>query len=399
MANCHLKMLSGLHLGGVFCEKKIPMTKQSIITLLVFSTLFTAGAQGLPGKFRKIQKYIDQATATKLSGVAVYIEKAKQGNWIGTSGYADLNGKQSLTKEAIFSMGSVGKMYNAVAVFKLAEEGKIQLDDKIAKYLPSEIIEHLPNAKNVTIRHLLGHTSGWEDYDRDPELNRLYLEGRLKLDTLSRINTLRRYCYNKPPLSSPGTKFNYSSTNYLLLAMIVDQVVPDGHTSYLRQLIATHGYTNTYYREKPPEKNVRYYGDLNKDEVIEDLTSQTFETANWFEGDDGVYAPIGEAAHFLQDLMKGKIINQQSLNEMKTGNKGIDVDVALGLATDKSFPYGVLYGHSGRGIGTTADVFYFPKQDITIVIFCNTGLRGAAPSYRKTYLKMRGKIVKKIFLF
>ena len=95
-------MLSGLHLGGVFCEKKIPMTKQSIITLLVFGTIFTAGAQGPPGKFRKIQKYIDQATATKLTGVSVYIEKAKQGNWIGTSGYADLNGKQSLTKEAIF---------------------------------------------------------------------------------------------------------------------------------------------------------------------------------------------------------------------------------------------------------------------------------------------------------
>jgi D-alanyl-D-alanine carboxypeptidase len=132
---------------------------------------------------------------------------------------------------------------------------------------------------------------------------------------------------------------------------------------------------------------------------VEDLTAQTFETTNWFTGDDGVYAPIEEAAHFLQDLMKGKILNQETLREMMTWNNEKKPDYGLGLMADKAFPYGFLIGHSGRGIGVTNDLYYFPKQDITVAIFCNTGYRMGSRNLKKTYLKMRTKIVKKLFLF
>ncbi|MBK7650849.1 MAG: serine hydrolase [Flammeovirgaceae bacterium] len=152
------------------------------------------------------------------------------------------------------ALASVGKMYNAVAVMKLAEAGLIQLDDKIAKYLPVEIIDNLPNAKEVTIRNLLGHTSGFVNYEFDQELNTLYLTDQLKLDTLSHENTLRKYVYGKVPTNKPGTQFHYSSTNYMLLAMIVDKVVPEGHTDYLRKLISQLGFANTYYRQTPPTK-------------------------------------------------------------------------------------------------------------------------------------------------
>lgn len=374
------------------------------LLLFIGFLILSANSQGRanekpPGKYRTIQKYIDRATSDKLAGVLIYIQSPKHGEWIATSGYSDLKTKQPIQKDQIFSMGSIGKMYNAVAVLKLAEEGKLRLDDKIATYLPAEIIENLPNAREVTIRQLLGHTSGWFNYDLDPELNRLYLSGLLKLDTLSRIDALRRYVFGKAARFNPGEKFNYCSTNYLLLAMIVDTVVPEGHSDYLRKLIKQHGFSNTYYRQTPPRKNVMYYGDINQDEVADDLTAQTFETTNWFTGDDGVYAPIDEAAHFLQDLMKGKILNQQSLNEMKTWNDEKKPDYGLGLMANKSFPYGILMGHSGRGIGVTTDLYYFPKQDMTVVIFCNNGLRAAAPGFRKAYNKMRSKIVKKLFLF
>lgn len=351
-----------------------------------------------PKKYKKIQKYLDQATRGQLTGVIIYIKSAKYGEWTATSGYADVSSIQPLQKDHIFSMGSIGKMYNAVAVLKLAEEGKIKLDDKISNYLSTDIIDHLPNAKDVTVRHLLAHTSGFENYDTDPELNRLYLAGLLKLDTLSRINALRRYAYEKPALCKPGAEFHYSSTNYLLLAMIVDHIVPDGHSDYLRRLLDEHGFVNTYYRQTPPQKNLHYYGDLNQDNVIEDLTAQTIETTNWFTGDDGVYAPIDEAAHFLQALMDGEILNQQSLKEMKKWNDHKKPDYGLGLMADKSFPYKFLMGHSGRGIGTTTDLYYFPEQEMTVAIFCNTGLRASAPMFRQSYNKMRARIIKKLFI-
>lgn len=353
----------------------------------------------LTGPYRKMQRYLDAATRDGLGGVAVFIQEGPSKKWVGSSGYANKESKEALEPRHIFSLASVGKMYNAVAVFKLMEEGKLKLDDPIGNYLPKEIIDNLPNASRVTIRHLLGHTSGWQNYDTDTVLNRLYLSGKLKLDTLTQLNALRRYAYGKPALAEPGSAYHYSSTNYLLLAMIMDRVTREGHTAYVRNLLSELEFSATYYRETPPRASVQYYGDPNQDGQLENLTRQTVETTNWFSGDDGIYSNAWEAARFIRLLMSDSILRKESLVLMKTGNTGIRTDTGLGLMADKSFPYGQLYGHSGRGIGTTTDVYYFPKRDLTIVILCNTGIRGSAPEFRKVYLKMRTKIVKKLFLF
>lgn len=351
-----------------------------------------------PRKYRRIQKYIEQATREKLTGVIVYIRTPKRGEWVGTAGYSDLENKKPMQRDDNLALASIGKMYLAVAVMKLVEEGRLHLDDPMARYLPTALIDPIAQAREVTIRHLLGHTSGIVNYELDPELNRLYLSGQLKLDTLSHEQALRRYVYGKPSRNKPGQAFHYSSTNYMLLAMIIDSVVPEGHATYLRTMLTQAGFSTSYYRQTPPVKNVRYYSDLNHDEVLEDRTAQTFETTNWFIGDDGIYATIEEAAHFIQALMKGKIISASLLQEMKTGNH-LKNDTGLGLTTDRSFPYGLLYGHGGRGIGITADLYYFPRQDITVALFCNDGLRGSSPGFRKAYYSMRTKIVKKLFLF
>jgi D-alanyl-D-alanine carboxypeptidase len=351
------------------------------------------------GPYRNIQRYLDVATRNGLVGVVVQIQEGQSNWWVGSSGYANQESKEVLEPRRIFSLASVGKMYNAVAAFKLMEEGKLKLDDPVGNYLPKEIMDNLPNASRVTTRHLLGHTSGWQNYDTDTALNRLYLSGKLKLDTLTQLNALRRYAYRKAALAEPGSAYHYSSTNYLLLAMIMDRVTPDGHTAYVRNFLSQYGFSCTYYRETPPGENVHYYGDPDGDGQVEDMTRQTFETTNWFTGDDGIYSTAKESARFIRLLMRDSILRKESLALMKTGNTGISTDTGLGLMADKSFPYGQLYGHSGRGIGTTTDVYYFPKRDLTIVILCNTGIRAAAPGFKKAYLKMRSKIVKKLFLF
>jgi len=290
-------------------------------------------------------------------------------------------------------------MYNAVAVMKLVEQDRLQLDDKISRYLPPDITGHLPAGDELTIRHLLGHRSGLENYEHDPELNRLYITGRLKLDTLSKREALERYLFGKPALCKPGEAYHYSSSNYLLLAMIMDTVVPEGHTQYMRGLLKQYGFHHTYYRETPPGSTLNYYGDPDTDGRTENLTDETLETTNWFTGDDGIYAPIEEAALFLEQLMHGQILKEETLKKMIRYDDKKDNDFGLGLTTDRGFPYKILLGHSGRGIGMTTDLYYFPKQQRTVAIFCNRGVRGSLPELRKTYRKMREKIVKKLFLF
>ena len=333
-------------------------------------------------------------------GVTVYIKTAEGKEWIGASGFQDREGGKQMEPSGIFATGSIGKMYNAVAVMKLMEAGRLQLDDRITKYLPKEITSNLPHGDSITIRHLLSNQSGLFNYENDPVLNELYLSGRLKLDTLTHENVLKRYVFTHPSTDFPGTKYQYSSTNFMLLAMIMDGLISEGHSSFLRrEVLQANGFMDTYYRETPTHNLVKHYGDLDKDGENEDLTAQTIETTNWFIGDDGIYAPIAEAAHFLEALMNGRIVKNETLQQMMTWNDNRKPDYGLGLMADKSFPYKFLIGHSGRGIGTTTDLFYFPKQKMTVGIFCNTGIRQTSPVIKKHYIRMRTKIVRKLFLF
>lgn len=374
--------------------------KWTVAALLFCTVIISSCAQTKSRKFTKIQRYIDAATGENLVGVSVYIKSPKLGQWIGTSGYADLERKTPLKKSAIFGLASIGKTYIAVAVLRLVEEGKLGLDDKISDYLPKEIIDGFPTAKHVTIRNLLGHTSGLYNYNRNPELNELYLSGNLKLDTLSHIDALRRYAYGITEHTKPLGEYKYSSTNYLLLSKIMDTVVAKGHEEYMRDdIIKKYQLKDTYYKQTPPERLVEHYGDIDQNNSTENLTKETIETTNWYSGDDGVYATIEEGSLFFQRLFKGEILSKATLKEMTTWNDNKNPDYGLGLMADKGFPYKFLMGHSGRGIGMTTDLYYFPKQDMTVAIFCNSGLRSASRNYAKTYYRMRKRIIKKLFLF
>jgi D-alanyl-D-alanine carboxypeptidase len=372
----------------------------TIILAILFFVISTSDSYGQSRKLKKIQKNINKATTGHLVGVAVYIKSSEGNEWIGVSGFQDKESRKLIEAGSIFATGSIGKMYNAVAALKLVEQGRLQLNGKISEYLPEWIISNLPNGEIITVRHLLSNQSGLFNYENDPKLNELYLSGNLKLDTLTHENVLRRYVFNHPATDFPGTKYHYSSTNFMLLAMIMDHVNLQGHTNFLRQeVLQANGFKNTYYRETPPNNLVNHYGDIDKDGKVEDLTMKTVETTNWFIGDDGIYAPIKEAAHFLEALMSGSILKKEILEQMTTWNDEQKPDYGLGLMADKSFPYKFLIGHSGRGIGTTTDLFYFPNQKMTVGIFCNTGIRQTSPIIKKEYLRMRTKIVKTLFLF
>jgi D-alanyl-D-alanine carboxypeptidase len=377
-----------------FVIKRVQIVFLFFLLLLCFKTAYSQSI-----KYTSLQKIIEQYTKQHLAGVAVYVKIDTLQEWIGVAGFQNKENGLELNSENIFSLGSIGKMYNAVAILKLVEDGKLSLDDLVSNYLSKDIIANLPNSDIITIKHLLSHQSGLVNYEVDTQLNELYLGGKLKLDTLSHLNTLKRYVFGKPSKFIPGSSYEYSSTNYVLLAMIVDSISLEGHTENLRKLLREHHFNNTFYRETPKNKLTQHYGDINGDAFIENLTNQTVETTNWFMGDDGIYASIGDAAHFLQALMHSILVTQKTLNQMMTWNKNDKPDYGLGLMADKGLPYKFLVGHSGRGIGSTTDLFYFPHKKMTVAIFCNTGIRQSSPIIKKEYLKMRSKIVKKLFLF
>jgi D-alanyl-D-alanine carboxypeptidase len=138
-----------------------------------------------------------------------------------------------LSEDNIFYLASISKTYMAVATLYCAQKDILNLDDSISLYLPDKITENVPNAKLLTVRHLLNMTSGIPNYSRDPDLNSAYLNHEISPDTISHPEILEAYIFGKEPYFYPGTDYSYSITNYTLLAMIVDSVIPKAIQSEL----------------------------------------------------------------------------------------------------------------------------------------------------------------------
>jgi CubicO group peptidase (beta-lactamase class C family) len=137
-------------------------------------------------------------------------------------GYGEANVEHHVpaADSTIYQSGSVGKQFTAALVVRLADEGKLRLDDPIAKWLP----EGPPSWRRITLRHLLTHTSGIPDYaDSTLDYRRDYSEDELV-----------RLAAGLPPLFQAGARWSYSNTGYLLLGVIIHRLTGTFYGDLLR---------------------------------------------------------------------------------------------------------------------------------------------------------------------
>src|SRR5690554_6654587 len=150
---------------------------------------------------QKFQSLLDEITSNGVVGIIMSVHQPHSGMWVGASGKADLHNNIDMKPCNITRVGSTVKMFTATTVMMLAEEGKLNLDDKISNYLHGDVINKIENAKDATIRQLLRHSSGIFNYIQN-----------LKFQTAS-INDLIRdwkpdellkYAFNQKAYFQPG---------------------------------------------------------------------------------------------------------------------------------------------------------------------------------------------------
>src|SRR5664279_1656491 len=172
-------------------------------------------------------------TGAGLPGVAMAIYSEKDGWWAGAEGYAKVETKTPMQNCNLQYLQSVSKTYMAVAILQLHEQGKIQLDAPITKYIPLKYAGYIKHAEKITLRMLLNHTSGIPEYSDDPAFVSYVVEHPLqKLSTDFVIGTIA----GKELMFVPGSKHHYSNTNYELLAVIADAITGD-HATYISKHI------------------------------------------------------------------------------------------------------------------------------------------------------------------
>ncbi len=318
---------------------------------------------------------LERYTTNLLPGALVAIYSEKEGWWAGAKGYANLGQKIPMQNCHLQYLQSISKTYMAVEILQLKEQGRIDLDARMTKYLPARYSKYIKDAEKMTVRMLLNQTSGVPEYNQNPEfVSQVVLH---PLENFTSEECLKAID-GKELQFAPGSKYLYTNTNYLLLALIGDAITGD-HAAFIRKNIFERlGLNDSYYGKghdylkglNLPES----YWDVFNAGVPVNVTPFQQVTVVSSKGDDGIVCSTTDAVKFLKGLMEGKLLNAESMKEMldfvkdEKGNKRYGMGVIY-------FDHGGMpaYGHGGGGVGAGCGLLYIPSHKVYVFLSTNLG--------------------------
>lgn len=332
-----------------------------------------------PALAADLQRILDQTVADGyIPGAVVSVRIPGQQAWVGASGIANRNSGALMDATTLVRIASISKVFTAVVVLQLAEEGQIDLDAPLSTWLPDLV----PNGEQITVRNLLQHTSGLYDYLEDRNfVNQAYREP----DRLWAPAELVGYATQFPPSFRPGAPgaWDYSSTNYVLLGMIVEQVTGRTLAQEMRQRIFDPlKLENTFFAPEEALQGIQARGYSNNIDQTEVAMSFAFATAN-------IVSSAGDVQRFAQALIDGELLMPATLAQMQTfvDGKGQyrmpELAYGLGLMRNR-LPVGpdaagqarpaeasTVVGHIGGFGGFRSAVWAAPESGIVVALGVN----------------------------
>ncbi|MFI1016155.1 serine hydrolase domain-containing protein [Streptomyces sp. NPDC020965] len=328
----------------------------------VAATAFTAPAQAAPGDTAAAraaghdgtQRALDAIVRGGIPGVAAQA-RTKDGVWQGASGVDNRATGTPRRADDRFRIASITKTFVATVMLQLESEGRLDLDDTVEKWLPGVVRGHGHDGRKMTVRQLLNHTSGVFDFLNDPAYEKKYLApGFLKhrYDTRPPQVAIDAAMANAPT-SPPGAQYTYSNTNYVLAALIMEEVTGNTYEHEVRTRIinplglrATVMPGNTSHM---PWRSTRAYSTLGDPATtrIHDVTVQN-ASQSWAEGD--MISNTGDLNRFFSALMRGELLSPGQLKAMKTTPPGSDYGLGLERVTGSCGTKA--WGHGGGWIGS-----------------------------------------------
>lgn len=299
----------------------------------------------------------------KTPGIAVMAVQRGQIIFQREYGLANLEHNIPIKSNTVFNLASISKQFTAMAIMMLVEKGRLKYEDKMTTYLPE--LSHFCNL--VTIRHLLNNRSGIENYYRLlARLNKspIYLCNREIYDLLVTENKL---------LFEPGTYFDYSNSNYVLLARIIEVVTKATFQEYLQENIFDKlGMNETMiFDERQPLVLNRAYGYRKEKndfycDYVEALTI----------GDGGVFSTIENLYLWDQALYTEKLVCNQTMKlafSAGQGENGSHLEEEYGFGWSISVENGLKkVWHSGLDAGFRTLITRYLSEQFTVIILSNS---------------------------
>jgi D-alanyl-D-alanine carboxypeptidase len=315
-----------------------------------------------------LQHVLNDYSAERNVGLQATVIFPDGSRWNGVSGFASREKECPVTDKHHFGIGSVTKLYTATLVMLQAEAGTLSLDDPISKWFD------LPYAEQVTVRMLLNHTSAIPDYTSDAA----FLLRYVGLPEKSwRPNELVEVIRNKPLDFVPGSRHEYSNSNYLLLGIVLEEVSGKPYDALLREMTDELELRDTFYLKYPDDiyianaydKDLLHVGGRNLTGLRLSLHSGAFSAG-------GIVSTSGDVARFTRALFTGEIVADESLAEMMTFVDAPDDDaperIGYGLGVRQMVIGGESFvGHTGAIPGYSAVTVFGVDNGITIAILSN----------------------------
>ncbi|QLC65974.1 serine hydrolase [Flavobacterium sp. LPB0248] len=353
------------------------MKKQ--IVLYFTTLLFASNISG-----QEIKDFFSALAKNNLFNGSVLVSKSGEKVFSDFYGYSNIEKREKINEKSQFTIASLSKTFTSVAILQLKQKGKLNIDDPVQKYLLD-----FPYP-NVSIRHLLNHTSGVVNYYR--LFDKAIKENPEKI--FSNVDLIPALIENKVQLSfAPGDKWEYNNVNYCLAALIVEKISGISFRDYLEKNIFEPAKMKDSFLPKNRRLKVSNqvelytYPNFYSTSVVNVQTlKETFlidEKSNFY-GPGGIVSTALDLYKYQKALFSHQLLGKNELEEALTPAKLNDGKIASFRAYEKEIAYGLGWAiytndnkekivfHDGLNTGLTSILMYNSTRNNAVIMLSNT---------------------------
>jgi CubicO group peptidase (beta-lactamase class C family) len=318
----------------------------------------------MPPKEKLIDNLFQEATEGDSAGAAVLIAKDGEILYQKAFGFANIEERIPVTPETKFRIGSITKQFTAAAILKLQEDGLLSVNDRLSKFIPD-----FPRGDEVTIHHLLTHTSGIHSFTSHPEFLKTVAE---KVDPEDMVETIKQKDFD----FDPGEKWLYNNSGYFILGYIVQKVSGESFGDYLK----------SHFFDPLEMNNTGIHSwDLNleNEAVGYSYGNGKYQKAMKWDmsragGAGALYSTVGDLYRWNEAIFNGQLLSESSLKAAFTPVKLNDGSEANALGAKYGYGWMLLevrglkeIQHGGGFDGFNAHLTRYPEHNFTVAVLTN----------------------------
>ena len=335
-------------------------------------------AEALKASFAQIDAMAAAAFAKKpYGGVTIGVVKGEDLVWTKSYGLADMEKKLPADKDTVYRIGSITKMFTALMLEQLADNGKVRLSDPAEKYFPEVklVPGATPDAPPITLIQLATHTSG---LGREPDHTGTYVQGPVSGWEKTLVAALPETHY----VADPGTWFSYSNIGYAVLGAALSHAAGEPYTDYVpKHIFAPLGMTHTALDRNDamlPHLSVGY--DVTGTKADSTQSQRELKTGRGYKVPNGaIFTTVGDLAHFASFLMGDGpdqgVLPRTTLrryqHDVVPANVGLTSGYGIGFTVERRDNY-VAFGHDGAVSGYQAALELNLDRELGVIVLANS---------------------------